>query len=217
MIYKTYRATNPVRWRDGDGWQVGWRLFIVGEEPTSGANRWDIGDDESGYTYSMAMVSVWGSTDPIFVPEADLEEMPMREEEKSPQSATWGGCKWAANPPFEGPIETLHAPHSQAVINKARAEANDLMQRLTESQQEVAKWKSTADTNSRSVHYLAKLLQEETAELAEVKAERDRLHEEACALRAENESHKANFRKVVIRNERLEGIVKLIRSSLACE
>ena len=112
----------------------------------------------------------------------------------------------------------------EAQVATARAEANDLMQRLTESQQEVAKLGLESRSHQVRVSeleydnkHLDNRLGEATRELAEVKAGRDRLHEEACALRAENESHKASFRKVVIRNERLEGIVKLIRSSLACE
>lgn len=222
MIYKTYRATNPVRWRDGDGWQVGWRLLR--DDPTA-KHLWQMSGTEG-----FAMVSVWGSPDPIFVPESELEEMPMREEERftslDAKPGTWesapeqqpvkrfeatgievGGGMLYRKPNGETTWHASEREELEAQVATARAEANDLMQRLTESQQEVAKLKKICVAHAEKHLADYRVAVDVERELAEVKAERDRL---AAQLEASRQKHLSDAHYEGV----LESVIAKVRAAI---
>lgn len=194
MIYKTYRATNPVRWRDGNWWQVGWRLYLVGWHTAGAVNRWWVRSPND----RLALVSVWGSPEPIFVSEDELEEMPMREEEISTSLDAKPGT-WESSDP----------------LASARAEANDLMQRLTESQQELTRVSKVNQEHAEMHLALYKTSLDTEQELAEVKAERDRLAGQVIALEAEQNRTKEVFHRNNTRCVKLDSIIGQVRRLLS--
>ena len=119
-----------------------------------------------------------------WVHSAGYEPMPAKDitsETKQGTPATYKQCVWASSSEPQrfqqldsiAPIRVV----SEAELLAARAEASDLMQRLTESQQEVAKATKDSEHWREKSHQLASCQssREMAIELAEVKAERDRL------------------------------------------